>query len=249
MRSLTLGWVFTIGVGVFAAGCLDFDQYGEGTGGTGGTPAGGAPQGAGGSSPACPSDDFLPAEVCITGGVYDFEGTLFDDWKGFGAGTVGNCSGTCASITLGGDRIDVRTLADPVVVDQCFASINVVDSNATRTFLELVPDDDTKEPVAFPPPDRANNIEVAVVGDSVRFEVGDQSLPALTLDAGITVDQLRIQVRADTIVLEAFAAGEQVACSEQPRPELLNGAMRAGFGIQGSAGQEATFDDYGALSN
>ena len=71
----------------------------------------------------------------------------------------------------------------------------------------------------------------------------------MTAGDPVTVDQLRIQVRAGSVVLEAFAGGPQVACTEQDRPELLSEALRAGFGIQGSAGQTASFDDYGGLGD
>lgn len=249
MPALTPRWVFTVALAVSASACLDFDQYAEGTGGAGGSTIGGAPEGgAGASAPTCPSDNFVPSTVCVTTAPYSFDGMLLDDWKRSEPGTVGNsCDATCAAITLGGNRLDLRTL-QAVEVDQCFASIDVLDSNAQRTFLELIPDDGTTgSPI--PPPDRASNIEVAVAGNTVRFEVDKLSIPALTLPEGVVVDHLRIQVRADTVVLEAFEGGQQVACTEQDRPDVLDGEVRAGFGIQGSAGQTATFDNYGVLSN
>ena len=242
----TRGRVFTFALALLASGCLDFDQYGEGTGAAGGTSSGGAPLGgAGGGQATCPSDELTPATVCILGAPYLFDGPFSGDWNSTESSTVGDtgCPDSCASLVLGESRLDLRTVMAGVASD-CFISIDVLESNAQRTFLELIPDLGTGDPI--PPPDRANNIEVAVVGNNVRFEVAAEMIPALTLAEGVVVDRLRIQVRADTVVLEAFAAGEQVACTEQARPDLLlSEPLRAGFGIQGSVGQAAMFDNFG----
>lgn len=254
MPRRAFGRLFTFALALSLPACLDFDQYGEG-GGAGGESAGGAPAGGGpvggggGSAPACPSDNFLPATVCITGSVYDFDDKLGDDWSHAEPGNLLNgCDHTCATVALQESRFDLRT-KETAMLDECFASIDILSTTAKRTFLELVPDG---EPSGFEIPlaDHANNVEISVIDGSVRFEVGATSLPALVLDEGVSVDQLRIQVRANTVVLEAFSGGEQVACSEQERPaSVFNQQLRAGFGIQGSTGQEASFDNYGGLAD
>ncbi len=250
MPSWAFGRLFSLLLAVSLPACLDFDQYGEG-GGAGGESAGGAPAGGSGGGvnpPTCPSDPVVPAAVCITGAPYDFNGDTAADWALVGTGQIAYCGSTCANLTINQGRLDVRS-RDTAVVSECFASIDVVSSDARRVFLELAPDGEIGTGTV-PLPDLANNIEIGVEDNSVRFEVGATALPALVLDEGVTVDQLRIQVRADTVVLEAFSGGQQVACSEQERPDLLLSAqMRAGFGIAGSQNQQAQFDNYGGLAD
>ena len=235
---------------VALSSCLDFDQYAEGSGGTGGTGEGGASDGgSGGGLPTCPSDPFIPASVCILGSPYLFDDPFGEDWGSSELGGLANgCDGNCATISLTDSRVDLRTMMTGVA-SNCFVSIDLLPgATAPRAFLELVPDGGPSQ-LDIPLPNRDENVEISVEGDTVFFEVGTTSLPALVLDSAVVVDQLRIQVRDDSVVLEAFAGGEQVACSEQPLPPSLSGDVRAGFGVQGSNGQQGSFDNFGTLAD
>jgi len=233
-------------LGLLTASCLDFDRYGESAGGAGaggGSEGGGGAGGGSGGAPSCGGGP-VPTAVCITGALYDFNAPFGGDWAWTEIGIVGNgCGGQCAELTLNAARLDLRTTVSGMA-DDCYASVAITSSTGDRTFLELVPDGPDMGGT-IPEADLAQNVEVAVEDDIVRFRVAGVTIPVLTLPPETLIDVLRIQVRESTVVLEALAAGQVMACHEAAKPTVLAGQVRAGFGLQGSSGQTATFDNYG----
>jgi hypothetical protein len=237
--------------------CFDFDQFSEGgapaTGGGGAGAAGGnGGEGAGPPAidPACVGVT-VPARVCAFGDGYEFGTGYEDDWDvgNEGSRQLRECVMSSPSdldecaLRLGANRGKRVTLSSDAETsapeDACFAAIRIVEpANGGWAFLGLT--------------SGAGAVEISADGASVRFLAGSGAGQIDQIEAGQTVDALRILMDdGGTTQLEALAEGDLVACRRFATPNEFSSGFTTRFGVDATdadAKVEAAFRQYGAIT-